>query len=126
MGWRSLLSLLWMLLGALVIVVLAYLFTRYVVGNSKVRMIAAGKRHTIQAIKVVTKVPISRDGQLLLVQVGERYFLLGNTAAGITNLAEFTQEEAAAWEDREEPPDGGQPPSFREAFQKTWKQWVKR
>ena len=122
-GIDSLFSLFWVLICVLFIIGLAYFFTKYVVGRGKWGRTALGKR---DAIKVIAKVSVSKDGQLLLAQVGERYFLLGNTASQITNLAEFTPEEAAAWKDTEEPPNGGQPPSFREALQKVWKQRVKR
>lgn len=122
-GLSSLLSLLWMLICVLVIIALAYFFTKYVVGRSKLGMTFSEKQNII---KVMTRLSIGKDGQLLLVQVGEKYFLLGNTAAGITNLAEFTPEEAEAWKSKEDPPGGDQPPSFREALGKAWKQRIKR
>ncbi|MCI8360315.1 MAG: flagellar biosynthetic protein FliO [Clostridiales bacterium] len=85
--------------------------------------LAAGKD---DIVKLLARVTVSKDGQLLLAQVGERYFLLGNTPAGITKLAEFTPEEAQAWKSNEDPSGGGQPPSFGEALRKVWKQKVKR
>lgn len=122
-GAGSLLSLLWLLVWVLIIIGLAYVFTKYVVGRGKLGRMGTGKG---QLIEVITRMPAGKEGQLLLVQVGGRYFLLGQTAAGITNLAEFTQEEAAAWKDNGEPPGGEPPPSFGEALKKAWKQRVKR
>lgn len=119
-----LLSLIWVLFWVLIIIVLAYVFTKYVVGRGKLGGLGAEKG---KAIEVITRLPISRDGQLLLIQVGERYFLLSQTAAGVTNLAEFTKEEAAAWKDKEEPlAGGGAPPSFVESLKKAWQERIKR
>ena len=122
-GGSSLLSLLWVLICVLIIIGLAYFFTKYVVGRGKLGMIASGKR---DIIKVLAKLPVNREGQLLLVQVGKRYFLIGNAASKITKLAEFTPEEAETWQDTQVPPDGQQLPSFGEALKKAWKERVKR
>lgn len=122
-GTDSLFSLLWVFICVLLIIGLAYFFTKYVVGRGKLGMIASGRR---DIIKVAARVSVGRDSQLLLVQIGERYFLLGSTASGITKLAEFTPEEAELWKNVESPSAGDQPPSFGEAIRKAWKQRVKR
>ena len=120
----TLLSLLWVLVWVLVIIVLAYLFTKYIAGRGKLRGFGMEKS---QAIEVLARVSVGRDGQLLLVQVGKRYFLLSQTTAGIANLAEFTEEEAADWKSKEDSSAGGDPPpSFGEALKKAWKQVTKR
>ena len=119
----SLFSLLWMLFCVLLIIGLAYFFTKYVIGRGKLGMMSAEKRGEIKAI---ARLGLGKNEQLLLVQVGERYFVLGNTAAGITNLAEFTPEEAEAWKSKDDQSGGAQPPSFREALQKVWKEKIKR
>ena len=118
----ELFSLLWVLICVLCIIGLAYWFTKYVVGRT-------GLGRTVQGtgrIEVLARTMLGKDQQLLLVRAGGRIFLLGATAAGITSLAEFTTEEAAAFTDG----DGGtgeeQPPSFKEALQKVIQQKMKR
>ena len=122
-GTASLLSLVWVFICVLLIIGLAYVFTKYIVGRGKLGRLTAGKD---DIVKILARVSVSKDGQLLLAQLGERFFLLGNTTSGITKLAEFTPEEAQAWKSTEDPSDGGQPPSFGEALRKVWKQKVKR
>lgn len=73
-------------------------------------------------LQVLAQLALGKDQRLLLVKVGERYFLLGAASAGITSLAEFTAEEAAAWERTADRPDGSQTSSFREALQTVLKQ----
>ena len=96
-GSNSWLSLLWTLGCVVVIIALAYWATRAIAARGG---------------KVLSRLALGRDQQLLLVQAGERYFLLGVTASAVSNLAEFTPEQAQAWPEQNRPA----PPSFRHAL----------
>ena len=121
MPWSELFSLLWVLVCVLCIIGLAYWFTRYVVGRA-----AAGRTlNGAGRIEVLTRTAVGRDQQLLLVRAGGRTFLLGATGSGITCLAEFTAEEAAALSGTDGEA-GEQPPGFKEALQKVIQQKMKR
>jgi len=78
------------------------------------------------AMKIVAQLSVGKDRQLLLVKVGERYFLLGSTAAKLTRLAEFTKEEAEEWLMEEIKPDKEELPSFKESLQTILKNKIKR
>lgn len=110
-GGSTWLSLLWVAVCVAVILVLAYWFTRYVArGFPGVQ----GSRESEQ-FKVLSRLALGREEFLALVRAGERYFLLGITPTGISNLAEFSHEEAESWLNAQEAQPA--PPSFREAVQ---------
>ncbi|WP_320880466.1 flagellar biosynthetic protein FliO [Pygmaiobacter massiliensis] len=107
-----------MLLGTVAAVVavlfLSYWFTKYVVGGGALQKAlpsGAGKR-----MQVLDQFVLGKDQKLLVVRVAQRYFLLGVSAAQMTNLAELTAEEAAAWQP--DPAQEGEPtpPSFYESL----------
>ena len=107
-GSGSLSSLLWVLVCVIVIIVLAYLFTRYVAGRG-----ALGLPGGSGQMKVLAHLALGREQSMALVQAGEKFLLLGVSAAGVELLAELTQEEAQAIY---APPDQPPPPSFRESL----------
>ncbi len=113
----NILSLLWLLVCVLAIVVLAYLFTKYVAGRNGSFFGTGGG--TAQ-FKVLARLPLSRDQSLVLVQAGERYLLLGTGPSGVTLTAELTPEEAKAL--CQPPSDQPPPPSFAEALRTVLKQ----
>ncbi len=113
-------SLLWVLLSIVVIIGLSYWFTKHVVGRGGLG--GLGMTKGTEGIKVLARQALGRDQGLMLVRAGERYFLLGVTPAGISNLAEFTPEEAKAWTALEQQPAGNQLPSFGEALCKVIKE----
>lgn len=113
----NILSLLWLLICVLAIVVLAYLFTKYVAGRNGGLLGAGGG--TAQ-FKVLARLSLGRDQSLVLVQAGERYLLLGAAPSGVTLTAELTQEEAKAL--YQPPSDQPPPPSFTEALRTVLKQ----
>ena len=65
------------------------------------------------ALRVPKGFAMARDQKLMVVQVGQRFFLLGATANNIQTLAELTPEEGQQWH---QGPEEGAPPSFREAL----------
>ncbi len=114
---ESILTLMWMLVCVLVIVVLAYLFTKYVAGRSGSILGAGGGT---DQFKVLARLPLGRDQSLTLVQAGERYLLVGVAPSGISLVTELTREEAQALYVR--PADQPAPPSFKEALRTVLKQ----
>ncbi len=115
---------LWLLIAVVLVLGLAYLFTRYVAGNSSL-LSPRGKNGKMLA--VVEQTYMGRDRQLVLVQAGDRYFLLGNTPAGITTLAELSAEEVESWRKREgQMGEEGQTPSFAQSLQEILKQRSRR
>ncbi len=116
-GLDHILSLIWLLVCVLVIIALAYLFTRYVAGRGGLGglgMASGGER-----FKVLTRLSLGREQSLALVQAGERYLLLGVTPSGVSLVAELTQEEAQALYASSDQPA---PPSFGEALRTVLKQ----
>ena len=114
----NILSLLWLLICVLAIVVLAYLFTKYVAGRSGG---FPGTGSGMDRFKVLARLSLGREQSLALVQAGERWLLLGVTSTGISLVAELSEEEAQALTARSDP---GQPapPSFGEALRTVLKQ----
>ena len=113
----SILSLTWVLVCVLVVLVLAYLFTKYVAGRNGSFLGAGGGT---DQFKVLTRLSLGREQSLALVQAGERYLLLGVTASGASLVAELTREEAQAL--YAPPDDRPAPPSFGEALRTVLKQ----
>lgn len=114
-GDNAVLSLLWVILCVVVIIGLAYWVTRFVGGLNGPAALGAA-RGTAQ-MTVLARMNVGKDQSLLLVRVEQRYFLLGATPGGITTLAEFTPDEAAAWTSKAEHPENGQSMSFGKALQ---------
>ncbi len=117
-GDTALTSFLWLTVCVVLIVGLAYWFTRYVAGRGVFGAFQGERRRVI-----LDRLPLGRDQSVVLARVGERYLLLGAGQAGITLLAELSAEEAASWK----PPqaeDGRM--SFQEAFRTVMKQKTRR
>ena len=115
-GLSSLFSLIWLLVCVLVVVVLAWLATRYVAGRGGMIGASGGS----ERFKVLSRLPLGREQSAVLVKAGEKYLLLGVTPSEITVLKELTQEEAEAVYAL--PPDQPAPPSFGEALRTVLKQ----
>ena len=115
-GLSSLFSLIWMLVCVLTVVVLAWLFTRYVAGRGGAIGVSGGS----ERFRVLSRLPLGREQSAVLVKAGEKYLLLGVTASEITVLKELTPEEAEAVYAL--PPDQPAPPSFGEALRAVLKQ----
>ena len=118
-GDAALASFLWMLVCVVLIIGLAYWFTKYVAGRGALGAFSGGRR-----MEVLDRLPLGRDQSVVLARVGERYLLLGAGTAGVTLLAELTGEEAAAWKPPEA--EAGEKPGFKEAFLTIMKQRERR
>jgi flagellar biosynthetic protein FliO len=84
------LSLLGMLLLLLLIFAGAYFTTRFIGGRYQGRM-GAGKN-----AEILERVPLGRDGSLLIVRAGGKVLLLGVTSHHIDRLAELDEAPFAA------------------------------
>ena len=104
-------SLLWMVVSVIVIIGLAYWFTKYVAGRGGLGVF--GPLKAGGGLAILAQLPLGREQKLVVAQAGERYFLLGVTGSDITMLAEFTAEEAALWRRQAETEDQSGTPSLR-------------
>ena len=112
----ALLSLLGMLAVMLLILAGAYGATRWA-GRG------FGGAFTGGRLRVLDRARVGREQQVLVVQAGERYFLLGSSPSQVSLLAELSREEAQALCQRPEQPA---PPSFREALRTVLQQRKQR
>jgi len=87
---------------------------------------AFGLRQDRQQLEVLAQLSLGKEQRLAVVRAGTRYFILGVTTGSISVLSEMTAEEAACWENPPAPPEGGQPPGFREALGELLKQKGRR
>ena len=113
-----------LLIAVVIVLGCAYLFTRYAAGNSSL-LSPRGKNGKL--ISVVEQTYMGRDRQIILIQAGDRYFLLGNTPTQITTLAEFSAQEVESWREKErQMGEEGHPPSFTQALHEILKQRSRR
>lgn len=106
--------LVWMFVCVVLVIGLAYWFTKYVVGRGKLGGFIPAAQP--DQIKILGRKALGRDQQLVLIQAGDKYLLLGVTGSAISRLAEFTPEEAAGWTGPVEQTAGEQAPAFGEAL----------
>lgn len=114
---------LWLLIAVVLVMGLAYLFTRYVAGNPNL-LSQRGKNEKM--LNIVEQTYVGRDRQVILMQAGDRFFLLGNTPTQITTLAELSAEEVAAWREKERQTGEEGPPTFTQALQEIIRQRGRR
>ena len=119
-----LLSLAWMVVCVLVIAVLAYWVTKYVAGRGGLG--AFGPLKMGEGLEILAQLPLGRDQRVVVARAGERFLLLGVTAAQITLLTELTEEEAALWRDQSGTAGKRETPSFREALNTVLRQKGRR
>ena len=84
---------LWTICAILGVLVLAYLFTRYVAGRGQG---GGPSRLGKRMLTILDQVAVGKDQRLLLVRAGETYYFLGVTQGSITCLEKLTAEEAEA------------------------------
>ena len=112
---NSAFSLLWLTACLVLVLVLAYVSTRFLANRS-------GFAQPGGRIRILEQQPLGREQKLALAQVGERWFLLGVTPSGVSLVAEFTPEEAASWQAE----TTGETPTFREALARMMQQKGRR
>jgi len=109
------LSLLGMLAAMAAILFAAHFVTKWIAARSAPHMTAAGGD---ERLRVLGRISLGRDGQAVVLQIGERCLLLGVTPTNISLLRELDEEETARWISGEE--EKIAPPSFLEALQRNW------
>ena len=108
-------SLLWALLVTGIVLVLAYWFTRHVVGRMSGGGTVRGRR-----ISVLEQVTVGKEQKLLLARMGERLYFLAVTPGGVTILRELSEEEAAQWMPPENPAPAAE--NFAQALRRVLEQ----
>ena len=116
--WSQILSVLGLLAVVLLVMLGAYVFTRWAGQN-----LGAGGwliRSGGSRLQILDRAALGRDQSVLLIKAGQRYLLLGCTPTGLTLLAELTQEEGENWEAPASPegPEGKRPLDFRALMQR--------
>lgn len=113
-------GLLGMLATVVLVLVLAWLCTRWLAGT---RLSGGGLPSGERRMRVVDRLPLGKDVSLVLVRLGEGFFLLGVSPTGVSQLRELTEEEAAAWTSGADGSGGPGSPaaSFRDALSAAWK-----
>lgn len=117
-------SLLWMVVSVVAIIGLAYWFTKY--AGRRGGLGAFGPLKAGGGLEVLAQLPLGRDQKMIVVQAGQRHFLLGVTSSEISLLAEFTAEEAACWREQAETASQKETPSFRQALDTVLRQKGRR
>lgn len=113
------LPLVWFFICVILVMGLAYFFTKHVIGNH-VPVTFGGMRRSM--MHVIAQITLGRDRHVILIQVGDRYYLLGSTANEINLLSEIPAEEVETWREKERQMEGeGQPPSFSQSLQEILK-----
>ena len=115
---KPILSAISLLAVILLVLAAAYVFTRWAgknLGGGLIGGLSGGRRLT-----VLDRASLGRDQSLLVVQAGERWLLLGSTPAGVTLLAELTEEEGRLWLSPPSPkgPEQINVPDFRALLQR--------
>lgn len=118
------LSLLWIILCVVMVVGLAYWFTRYVAGRGGLGTFGVSMRG--RKLEVLEQISVGREQRLILLRAGERHFLVGIAPNHIAALAEFSADEVAAWASAQATEGDVPPPAFMEALQTVLKQKGRR
>lgn len=110
-------SLIGMLAVVAVVIGLAYWFTRYVVGGSQWNGVGMLQRN--EHLRILAQTQVGKEQRIVVLQAGERWFLVGITPQNISPLAELSKEEADLW--RQGHNNGGniRESTFKQAFMET-------
>lgn len=93
---------LWTICAILGVLVLAYLFTRYVAGRGQG---GGPSRLGKRMLTILDQVAVGKDQRLLLVRAGETYYFLGVTQGSITCLeSSLPRRPRPGWAAQTAPP----------------------
>jgi len=77
------------LVAVAAVLYLSYLFSRYLA-------VGAAKVNRSRYVKIIDRVVLGQDRMMLIVLIGEKYYLMGSTSQSIQILAELDSEDIAA------------------------------
>ncbi len=112
-------ELVWTLAAVVIVLYLTYRCSRFIAVRGGGFAGASGT-----AMRLLSRLPIAQDKQLVVAETGGRYWLLGVSPAGIQLVAELTEEEAMACV--KTPTDGEAIPEFSEILRKGLSSLVKK
>ena len=117
MRYQDLRTALGILLALAMVLLGSYFVTRWAGMGLGARFGASGGRH----VRLLERVPMGRDQSLVVVQVMNRYFLLGSSPSGFSLLAELTEEEVKQCNrpPSSDGPSQGGAPDFRALLRKS-------
>ena len=116
---EEVLQLIWALLVVAAVAVLAWLFTRFVAGRASGGSMALPRE---RPVKLLAQLSVGREQRVLLIQVGEQYYLLGAAQGGVTLLDKLSEEESAELRRQAPPADPGERMGFQKALKKVLEQ----
>lgn len=85
------------LLIVILILYLAYVFTKYLGRGINIKSRSS-------CMKVTDQIMLGRERSAAIVQIGTRYFLVGLTASQVTLLSELDKDEIESLQDSDEQP----------------------
>lgn len=88
---------LWMLAAVVLILYLSYKCSRFIAVRG-----SGFAGASANMMRLLSRLPLGQDKQIVLVEVGGRYLLIGVSAAGIQMLAELTEEQAGRYDTKSE------------------------
>lgn len=100
-------EMLWMLAAVILVLYLSYRCSRFIAARGGGFAGASGS-----SMRLLSRLSLGQDKQLVLVEAGGRYWLLGVSSAGIQLVAELTKEEASICTKKQE--NMGKVPEFRD------------
>lgn len=100
-------EMLWMLAAVILVLYLSYRCSRFIAVRGGGFAGASGN-----GMRLLSRLPLGQDKQLVLVETGGRYWLLGVSSAGIQLVAELTEEQAGLCTKKQE--NTGKVPEFRD------------
>ena len=116
--------LIWALVCIVVVLAMSYWVTRVVAGSGFGGFRKGTNGRTGGQIEVITQELLGKDQRLMIVRVGEKYYLIGVTSNAISMLSEIPWDETMTVS---QPAEAGHtPPSFGEAFTSVLKQKLRR
>jgi flagellar protein FliO/FliZ len=125
MSWADVGTLLGMLAAVVVILLAAWLFTRYFAGRTG--GITAFSRGREGNLRLLARLPLGREQSLAVVQAGELILLLGVANGQISLVRELNAQEAERWtKESTAPLSSGGPIPFQDALREVWNQRKKK
>lgn len=91
---ENILELVWALFAIIIVLGLAYVFTKYVAGRFGGNTSHFRKGH----ITVLEQIVVGKDQKLMLVRVGESIYFLAMSQGSITCIKEISKEEMELWD----------------------------